>query len=709
MAFGRTGVAAGTYRSVQVDKYGRVVSATNPSTVAGYGITDVYTKAETFTKAEVTQAIATSVASAVAGLVDSSPGALDTLKELATAIGNDPNFANTVLNELAKKAPLVSPKLSGTPEAPTAAVGTNTNQIATMAALLQGMASFGLGSSAVPTISDFNAPVTTGFFKAVGSAVNSPYPSAANTILLLNIQYSTTASFQIAGVATSTQANMKLFWRGRNSTFAEWRDVATSESPIFTGNPTAPTAAVGDNDTSIATTAFVQSAIKVFGIGSISPTYVTDIDDPTLSNGLFGIGTATVSGTKPAGINWALLSVTGRNNLSGAQGRIVQTLYGTDTVNARVFARSYFGASNWSEWRETAYLDSPSFTGDPKAPTPSAGDNDTSIATTAFVQTALQSLRNGLVEPRGYIASVNISADTVLNGGSTGTLYRVTASNLTITLPEGSGIINGRTIALRNESTGQLTLKATSGTLRWAAAMSGTSLPLAANESVELVSAGNDWIVNNRSKLVESAPLDSPSFAGSPRAISPPASDSSTRLATTNFVSTAINDFGVPPGMVGYFAMASPPTGWLKRNGAVVSRTTYARLFAAIGTTFGAGDGSTTFSLPDARGSFDRGWDDGRNLDKGRTFGSPQQSANLSHGHGASMSSAGGHSHTINVKLDRGPGTDGNAIFGDEPYYGEGVLGTDVAGAHTHTITVSASGENEARPYNVAYLACIKY
>lgn len=46
MAFGRSGVTAGTYRSVAVDKYGRVVAATNPSTVAGYGLTDVYTKAE---------------------------------------------------------------------------------------------------------------------------------------------------------------------------------------------------------------------------------------------------------------------------------------------------------------------------------------------------------------------------------------------------------------------------------------------------------------------------------------------------------------------------------------------------------------------------------------------------------------------------------------------------------------------------------------
>ena len=86
-------------------------------------------------------------------------------------------------------------------------------------------------------------------------------------------------------------------------------------------------------------------------------------------------------------------------------------------------------------------------------------------------------------------------------------------------------------------------------------------------------------------------------------------------------------------GMVCYFAQSTPPAGYLKRNGAAVSRTTYARLFAKIGTTYGAGDGSTTFNLPDGRGVFDRGLDDGRGLDPDRTLGSYQESANLAHVH----------------------------------------------------------------------------
>lgn len=56
---------------------------------------------------------------------------------------------------------------------------------------------------------------------------------------------------------------------------------------------------------------------------------------------------------------------------------------------------------------------------------------------------------------------------------------------------------------------------------------------------------------------------------------------------------------GVKPGFVMSFAGASVPTGWLLCDGSAVSRTTYAKLFAAIGTTYGVGDGSTTFNLPD--------------------------------------------------------------------------------------------------------------
>ena len=69
------------------------------------------------------------------------------------------------------------------------------------------------------------------------------------------------------------------------------------------------------------------------------------------------------------------------------------------------------------------------------------------------------------------------------------------------------------------------------------------------------------------------------------------------------------------------------PAGWLIENGAELSRTTYATLFGVIGVTYGAGDGATTFNLPDRRGEFDRGLDMGRGVDVGRALGSKQADA----------------------------------------------------------------------------------
>ena len=81
----------------------------------------------------------------------------------------------------------------------------------------------------------------------------------------------------------------------------------------------------------------------------------------------------------------------------------------------------------------------------------------------------------------------------------------------------------------------------------------------------------------------------------------------------TNQISTLV-------GTVTFFARSSAPTGWLKCNGAAIGRTDYEDLFDSIGTTYGTGDGSTTFNLPDLRGEFVRCWDDGRGVDSGRSL-----------------------------------------------------------------------------------------
>ncbi|MEM7046998.1 MAG: tail fiber protein [Pseudomonadota bacterium] len=80
----------------------------------------------------------------------------------------------------------------------------------------------------------------------------------------------------------------------------------------------------------------------------------------------------------------------------------------------------------------------------------------------------------------------------------------------------------------------------------------------------------------------------------------------------------------IPAGTIMTSAAQDPPAGWLSCDGATISRTAYAELFAVIGTTYGRGNGSTTFTLPDLRGEFIRGWDEGRGADPARQFGSTQ-------------------------------------------------------------------------------------
>ncbi|WP_336938947.1 phage tail protein [Acinetobacter modestus] len=85
----------------------------------------------------------------------------------------------------------------------------------------------------------------------------------------------------------------------------------------------------------------------------------------------------------------------------------------------------------------------------------------------------------------------------------------------------------------------------------------------------------------------------------------------------------------VLPGTTVLWCAPVVPVGYLELAGQAISRTTYSALFALFGTNYGAGDGSTTFNLPDLRGEFVRGFDHGRGIDTGRTLGSFQKATSV--------------------------------------------------------------------------------
>lgn len=103
--------------------------------------------------------------------------------------------------------------------------------------------------------------------------------------------------------------------------------------------------------------------------------------------------------------------------------------------------------------------------------------------------------------------------------------------------------------------------------------------------------------------------------------------DSTHRMVSDAQITAWTSNIAVVSGMIMIWPAAAIPAGWLECDGSAISRAANALLFTAIGTTYGAGDGSTTFNIPDLRGEFVRGYDNGKGVDVGRALGSSQADA----------------------------------------------------------------------------------
>jgi len=134
-------------------------------------------------------------------------------------------------------------------------------------------------------------------------------------------------------------------------------------------------------------------------------------------------------------------------------------------------------------------------------------------------------------------------------------------------------------------------------------------------------------------------------------------------------------------------ATTTVPSGYLECDGAAVSRTTYSDLFTAISTTWGSGDGSSTFNVPDLRGEFVRGWDNGKGTDSGRIFASSQSDEFKEHRHTTNIDN-----RTVELSgtgsYSMGPGNRPQTAIG----FGQ----------------MSLEGGTETRPRNIAMMYVIK-
>lgn len=196
------------------------------------------------------------------------------------------------------------------------------------------------------------------------------------------------------------------------------------------------------------------------------------------------------------------------------------------------------------------------------------------------------------------------------------------------------------------------------------------------------------------------ADISSPTFTGTPAAPTASTGTNTTQVATTAFANSAAAAV-MPTGSLIQWSTTSAPSGFLLCNGAAVSRTIYSALFAVIGTTFGAGDGSTTFTLPDLRNRFAVGAGDLYAL---AATGGSKDAIVVAHTHTTTVTDPG-HTHNYTNAVVGGGFLGGTSSYS---ITGTGTTGSKTTGISVSNGTTGTSGTNANLPPYLALYFIIK-
>ncbi|HCN9436058.1 TPA: phage tail protein [Escherichia coli] len=323
----------------------------------------------------------------------------------------------------------------------------------------------------------------------------------------------------------------------------------------------------------------------------------------------------------------------------------------------------------------------PTFTGEPKAPTPAAGNNTTRIATTEFVQAAITALINGAPATLDTLKEI---ASAINNDPK----FSTTINNaLALKAPLSSPALTGTPTAPTAAQSVNNTQIATTAFVKSAIAAMVGSAPAALDTLNELAAAlGNDpnFSTTVLNALAGKQPLDNTLTNLSGK-------DVAGLLAYLGLGEGSALPVGVPVP----WPSATPPTGWLKCNGAAFSAEEYPELAKVYPTN----------KLPDLRGEFIRGWDDGRGIDTGRSILSIQGYATEDHAHGLPSRSTIVTDATINFYFDESWVNSGTDIIKRGNTNDAGLPAPDYGTFKTYKQSVAGLGAaaSETRPRNIAF------
>ena len=394
--------------------------------------------------------------------------------------------------------------------------------------------------------------------------INSPnftgIPTGPTANLGSNTGQLATTAFVAAAVTAST-TGVSSFNTRTGAVILNTTDVtnaggAVLASPAFTGAPTAPTAAPGDNSTKLATTAFVHAAIAAIGSGVVSFNTRTGAVTLALAD-VTAVGGAPIASPTFTGLPAAPTPAPTDNTT-----RLATTQYVTAALaalpapvtsfNGRTGVINLLGADVSAAGG--ALINSPTFTGTPAAPTPTTGDSSTKLATTAFVAAAVSAGTAGVTTFNSRSGAVVLTgADVTAAGGAL------------LASPTFTGVPAAPTAAPGVNSTQLATCAFVQAAL--SAAPGGVSSFNTRTGAITL----NSGDVS----AAGGALIASPTFTGTPRAPTPVTTDNSTTLATTAFVAAAL-------------ASAGGVNSFNGRAGAVT--LTAADVFAASGAIYAQSD-----------------------------------------------------------------------------------------------------------------------
>lgn len=396
-------------------------------------------------------------------------------------------------------ARLLSPAFVGSPTAPTPVDTDSSGLLATTKFVSDLLGKYGVGVSqlqpAWPNASLNDCTnVRAGSYRVTAAITDIPAGFGVGSVVEYRLKNGVDGQFQAVQRIQSAQFN-KLGWRSAwgAGTFAApawdvWKEAASTVSPALTGLPTAPTASLGDRSSLIANTAFVRLAMEQFGLGAAQ--YQPNWPNASL-NDCTGVNSGkyrTIASTTDMPPGFGTSNIIDYTLRSGVEGtfQVVQTVVSAqfNKMAQRFSTAGTSTAPAWSEWREFAFTESPVFTGDPKAPTPSQFDNDTSIATTEYVRRALGNLA-GLA---GYTATSTIAAADV------GKLIVTSAvAAITLTLPALSAAPVGSVVTLINTTQPLVTVVPGGGDALHGGSGNIASFTLGYGDNVQIVRGGAGW------------------------------------------------------------------------------------------------------------------------------------------------------------------------------------------------------------------------